>query len=90
MPQMILVGLGAGAAAALLFASITTGTALSLFLAHLAPLPILIVALGWSHLAGIVAALSAAAILGVALGFPISLGFLIGVGMPAWWRVSPL
>ena len=85
MPQMILVGLGAGAAAALLFASITTGTALSLFLAHLAPLPILIVALGWSHLAGMVAALSAAAVLGAALGFPISLGFLIGVGMPAWW-----
>jgi predicted membrane protein DUF2232 len=85
MPQMILVGLGAGAAAALLFASITSGTALSLFLAHLAPLPILIVALGWSHLAGIVAALSAATVLGGTLGFPISLGFLIGVGAPAWW-----
>jgi hypothetical protein len=85
MLQMVLVGLGAGAAAALLFASITSGTALSLLLAHLAPLPILIVALGWSHLAGIVAALSAATILGAVLGFPTSLGFAVGTAAPAWW-----
>jgi Predicted membrane protein (DUF2232) len=85
MLQMVLVGLGAGAAAALLYGSVASGSALSLFLAHLAPLPILIVGLGWSHLAGLIAALSSAMALGAALGFPISLGFLIGVGAPAWW-----
>src|SRR5215470_9777685 len=85
MLQMVLVGVGAGAAAALLFASIASGTALSLFLAHLAPLPILIVSLGWNSLAGLVAGVSAATMLGAVLGVPIALGFLIGVGAPAWW-----
>ena len=85
MLQMVLVGVGAGAAAALLFASVASGTALSLFLAHLAPLPILIVALGWNPLAGLVAGIGAATMLGAALGVPIALGFLIGVGAPAWW-----
>jgi hypothetical protein len=84
MLQIVLVGLGAGAAAALLFA-VASGTAFSLLLAHLAPLPILIVALGWSPAVGLLAAISAAAMLGGAGGFPASLEFLIGVGVPAWW-----
>ena len=84
MLQTVLIGLGAGLAAALLFASVVSGAALSLFLAHLAPLPILIVALGWSHWAGMVAALCATTALGM-LGFRTSLGFAIGAGAPAWW-----
>ena len=84
MLQTILVGVGAGAVAALLYA-VVSGTALSLLLALLAPLPIFIVALGWSSVAGIVASISAAAMLGAALGFPTSLGFLLGVGAPASW-----
>ena len=43
------VGLGAGAAAALLFASVTSGAWLSIALFYLAPLPILIAGLGWTH-----------------------------------------
>jgi len=85
MLQMVLVGLGAGAAAALLYASVASGTAPSLFLAHLAPLPILIVGLGWSHLAGLIAALCAAAALGTAVEFRTSLDFAVGMGAPAWW-----
>ena len=81
MVQTVLVGAGAGATAALLFA-VASGTVLSLLLALLAPLPILIVALGWSSAAGIVASISAAAMLGASLGFPTSLGFLLGVGAP--------
>ena len=82
MLQTVLVGVGAGATAALLFA-VASGTALSLLLALLAPLPILIVALGWSPVAGLVASISAAAMLSAAIGFQISLGFLLGVGVPA-------
>ena len=48
MLQIVLVGLGAGAAAALLFASIASGSILATLLFYLAPLPILIAALGWS------------------------------------------
>ena len=46
MMQIILVGLGAGAAAALLFASVVSGSIAAIFLFYLAPLPILIAALG--------------------------------------------
>ncbi|HEY7238574.1 MAG TPA: DUF2232 domain-containing protein [Burkholderiales bacterium] len=72
-------------AAAVLYASVVSGTALSLLLAHLAPVPILIVALGWSHWTGLVAALIATAALGSTLGFRTSFGFAIGAGAPAWW-----
>ena len=41
--------------------------------------------MGWSHLAGLLAALLAAIGLGLALGFYFFLAFLFGVGLPAWW-----
>jgi Predicted membrane protein (DUF2232) len=83
--QTVLVGLGAGTAAALLFASVTSGLILSVFLFYLAPLPIMIAAQGWSHWAGLVAAMTAAACLGIAFGFLFFLAFLTGVAIPAWW-----
>jgi hypothetical protein len=85
MMQIVLVGLGAGAAAALLFASVASGVILSVFLFYLAPLPILIAALGWSHWAGLVAAVAAAACLGLAFGMFFFAAFLSGIGGPAWW-----
>ena len=61
MMQIVLIGLGAGAAAALLFASVASGSPLSVLLFYLAPLPILIAALGWSHWAALIAAVVASA-----------------------------
>ena len=52
MMQIVLIGIGAGAATALLFASVASGSLISVLLFYLAPLPILIAALGWSHWAG--------------------------------------
>jgi hypothetical protein len=86
MMQIVLVGLGAGAASALLFASVASGSPLSVLLFYLAPLPILIAAIGWSHWSALLAALAAA--LGLALVFQslfFLFAFLIGVGLPAWW-----
>jgi hypothetical protein len=85
MTQIVLIGVGAGAAAALLFASVTSGVGLSVILFYLAPLPIMIAALGWSHWAGLVAAVSAAAMLGGAFGLFFFGTFLISIGAPAWW-----
>ena len=85
MVQILLVAIGAGAAAALLFASIATGSIIATLLFYLASLPILIAAMGWSHLAGLLGALLAATGLGLALGFYFFLAFLFGVGLPAWW-----
>src|SRR5205085_5398612 len=85
MMQIVLVGLGAGAAAALLFASVASGSIIATLLFYLAPLPILIAALGWSHWAALVAVLSAAGGLAAILGTYFFVAFLVGVGAPAWW-----
>jgi len=83
MIQIVLVGLGAGAAAATLFASVVSGSIAAVFLFYLAPLPILIAALGWSHVAGLIAAASASAIVGYLSGFFFISVFVIAFG--AWW-----
>jgi hypothetical protein len=85
MMQTLLVGLGAGAAAALLFASVSSGILLAVLLFYLAPLPLMIAALGWSHWAGLVAAVTAAALLGAAFGGVLAMAFLAAVAVPAWW-----
>jgi hypothetical protein len=85
MMQIILIGLGAGAAAALMFASVASGAMLSIVLFYLAPLPIMVAALGWSHWAGLLAVLCAAAMLGLGFGTNFFAAFLAGIGLPAWW-----
>jgi hypothetical protein len=85
MTQIALIGVGAGAAAALLFGSVTSGIGLSVILFYLAPLPIMIVAVGWSHWAGLTAAVAAAAMIGGAFGIVFLATFLASVGAPAWW-----
>src|SRR5262249_49171321 len=83
--QTGLVGLGAGACSALLFASMLSKSILAIGLFYLSPLPILIVALGWSHWAGLLAAVAAAASLAFAIDGFYFLVFLISVGLPGWW-----
>jgi hypothetical protein len=85
MTQIALIGIGAGAASALLFASVASGSLLSIFLFYVAPLPIMIAALGWNHWAAAIAALGAATTLALVFGGMFLLAFLIGTGIPAWW-----
>lgn len=85
MMQFGLIGIGAGAAAALLFASVTSGSWLAVALFYLAPLPIMIAGLGWSHWSALIAALTAALALSAAFGGIFFLAFLAGAGVPAWW-----
>ena len=85
MVQLFLIGLAAGSAAALLFASVASGSALSVPLFYLAPLPILIAAMGWSHWAALIAALAAAVGLAAIFGWLFFVAFMIGIGLPAWW-----
>lgn len=84
MIQIAIIGIGAGAAAALLFASVTSGSWLSIPLFYLAPLPIMIAGLGWSHWAAMTAALAGAIGLGAVFGTVFLLAFAAGAGFPAW------
>jgi hypothetical protein len=85
MVQFGLIGIGAGAAAALLFASVTSGSLLSILLFYLAPLPIMIAGLGWSHWAALTAALTGGLALALVFGSMFFFAFLAGAGLPAWW-----
>ena len=85
MIQLGFIGIGAGAAAALLFASVASGSWLSIVLFYLAPLPIMIAGLGWSHWAAMVAASTGAIAVGAVFGSVLFFAFLAGAAIPAWW-----
>src|ERR1043165_2558013 len=85
MMQILLIGVGAGAASGLLFASIASGSPLSFVLANFAQLPILLAAIGWTHLAGLTGALIASAGLAVVTTGSVAFAFLLSIGLPAWW-----
>ena len=84
MVLLLLVGFGAGVTAALLFATLATGQAFAVGLFYLTPLPILLAAIAWNHIAGAMAALTAALILGSFLGGWFALAFTAGIGLPAY------
>lgn len=84
MMQILSIGVGAGAAAALLFATLASGSAFSILLFYLTPLPILLAGIAWSQLTGLIAALVAAILLGYALGRWFFISFLVAIGIPAY------
>jgi len=85
MVRVVLIGIAAGIAGALLFASMATGTLLAFVLFYLAPLPLVIASLGWSHVAGLIAAVVASGSLAATFNGWFFIGFLVGVGIPACW-----
>ena len=84
MLWIVLIGLGAGVTSALLFAAVATGQTFAVALFYLTPLPIVIAGIGWSHLAGAIAALVSAIVVGVFFGFWFVFAFLAAIGIPAY------
>lgn len=83
MPQFIPVGLAAGLATALLFASASAGGMTGrVILFFLAPLPSYLAGLGWGPLSAAVAAVSSAAATSLFLGVRTGLVFLVSQGIP--------
>jgi hypothetical protein len=85
MIAIILIGLAAGCASALMFASIISGALISLLLLYLAPLPIMVAALGWGPLCATIGGIAAATGLGAIFGIPYCIAFVLTVALPAWW-----
>jgi Predicted membrane protein (DUF2232) len=88
MLQIAVVGIGAGIASAALFAPLVSGKLISIvaiILFYFAPLPILIAALGWSHWAGLFAAIVASLGLAAFFGGYAFLGYFVAIAFPAWW-----
>jgi len=82
---IVLIALAAGCASALMFASIISGALVSLLLFYLAPLPLMVAALGWGPLSATIGGIAAASVLGAIFGLPYCLAFVLMVALPAWW-----
>lgn len=83
MPQFIPVGLAAGLATALLFASASAGGMTGrVILFFLAPLPSYLAGLGWGAMAAAIAAVTSAVVTSVFLGLRTGLVFFVSQGIP--------
>ena len=85
MIAITLIALAAGCASALMFASIVSGALISLVLFYLAPLPLMVAALGWGPLSATIGGIAAATGLGAIFGLPYCIAFAVMVALPAWW-----
>jgi hypothetical protein len=85
MIAIVLIALAAGSASALMFASIISGALISLLLFYLAPLPLMVAALGWGPLCATIGGIVAAIGLGAIFGLPYCIAFAVTVALPAWW-----
>jgi Predicted membrane protein (DUF2232) len=85
MIAIIPIALAAGCASALMFASMISGALISLLLVNLAPLPLMVAAIGWGPLCATIGGIGAAAVLGSIFGLPYCITFAIAVALPAWW-----
>jgi hypothetical protein len=78
------IGIGAGLVSALLFGVVITGSPLAMLLSYLAPLPILIAALGWHHRAGLAAALVGSVTTAAVFRPEAGVAFALGSALPGW------
>jgi hypothetical protein len=85
MITSLLIALAAGCASALMFASIISGALISLLLFYLAPLPLMVAALGWGPAGAAIGGIAAGTGLGAIFGMPYLMAFVLTVAVPAWW-----
>lgn len=85
MIATISIALAAGFASALMFASITSGAAISLLLINLAPLPLMVVGLAWGPLSAAVGGVAATVVIASLFGLPYCIAFAMVNVLPAWW-----
>lgn len=84
MLQRLSIAAGAGLAAGILFAVMAKGTLLSFVLVWLAPLPLIIAALGWGLDIGAIAAAFAGLVVTVLFDLASGGIFIASIALPAW------
>ena len=85
MMGQILFAIAAGCASAAMFASVISGALISLVLLNLAPLPLMVAAIGWGPLSAAIGGILAAIGLGAAFGLTDGMTYAVGVALPACW-----
>jgi hypothetical protein len=85
MIAIVLIAIAAGAASALMYASRGSGVPIALVLVHLAPLPLMVAAIGWGPLTAAIGGVAAATVFGLLFGMPFAVVYAASVALPAWW-----
>lgn len=85
MIAIVLIAIAAGAASALMFASIISGALISLVLFNLAPLPLMVAAIGWGPLTAAIGGVAAASVFGLQFGMSFAIAYAAIAALPAWW-----
>lgn len=85
MGRAIALGAGAGLVSALLFGVVVTGAPAGMLLCYLAPLPIIIVALGWHHLLGLLGVAIGAIAISLLVRPAAGVAFAVAPALPAWF-----
>jgi hypothetical protein len=85
MIAIVLIAIAAGAASALMFASVISGALISLLLLYLASLPLMVAAIGWGPLSATIGGIAAALGLGAMFGLSYCIAYAMTVALPAWW-----
>lgn len=85
MIAIALIAIASGAASALMFVSIISGALISLVLFNLAPLPLMVAAIGWGPLTAAIGGVAAASVFGLLFGVSFSLFYATSTALPAWW-----
>lgn len=85
MMAHLVIALAAGGASGAMFASIVSGSLISLLLLYLSPLPLMVAALGWGPLWAAIGGVAAAVGLAMVFGSSDGIAFAVAVALPACW-----
>lgn len=85
MIAIVLIGLAAGSASALMFASVVSRTLISALLMYLASMPLMVAGIGWGPLSATIGGIAAALGVAAIFGFYHGIAYALIVALPAWW-----
>lgn len=85
MVAHLVIALAAGGASGAMFASIVSGSLISLLLLYLSALPLMVAALGWGPLWAAMGGVAAAIGLATAFGASEGIAYAVAVALPACW-----
>lgn len=85
MIAIVLIGIAAGAASGLMFASVISRALISALLLYLASMPLMVAALGWGPLSATIGGIAAAISIGALFGLHHCIAYALSVAVPAWW-----
>jgi hypothetical protein len=85
MIATIAIAIAAGVASALMYASAKSGAPIKLVLFNLAPLPLMVAAIGWGPITAAIGGIAATVVVGLTFDFPFAFAFATTAALPAWW-----